>query len=139
MILVITLITSKTVITHLVDTLRPRSVPLIVYPYRSHNTRQSFVESALASPPILRSYIYFPSSACIYSAGVSMPSRINQKKSFRGSFVLKRLKKISSRNFPKPTKLPLKLIYECFSPQCLKLYTTFLKGVKKKRAVTQRR
>jgi len=71
--------TYETYITHLVDALRPRSAPLTVYPYWSHSTRQSFVESALASPPILRCYIYFPSSACIYLAGVSLPSKINLK------------------------------------------------------------
>jgi hypothetical protein len=65
--------------TYLVDALRPSSAPLTVLIW-SHSTRQSFVESALASPPILRSYIYFPSSACIYPAGVSLPSRINRKR-----------------------------------------------------------
>jgi hypothetical protein len=65
--------------TYLVDALRPSSAPLTVLIW-SHSTRQSFVESALASPPILRYYIYFPSSACIYPAGVSLPSRINRKR-----------------------------------------------------------
>jgi len=61
-----------------VDALRPSSAPLTVA-YWSHSTRQSFVESALASPPTLRCYIYFPSNACIYIAGVSLPSNINRE------------------------------------------------------------
>jgi hypothetical protein len=54
-----------------------------------------------------------------------MPSKINlkTKKGFRGSSVLKRLRKTPSRNFSKPTKPPLKPpTLECFSPQ-FQIYT----------------
>ena len=47
---------------------------------RSHSTRQSFMSSALASPPILRYYRHFPSNARNQSAGVSLPSRMVRRK-----------------------------------------------------------
>ncbi len=72
----------------LVDAPRLPSASFNCFLLWSHSTRQSFVESALSSPPTLHYYIYLPPVVLVFIPLVySKPSRINlQKKNPSGLF-----------------------------------------------------
>ena len=87
--------------------------------YRLSRCLTKGVQSCQGRPDTSQLVYLYPSPQCLEGLGHS-PVLLRTrpiKKGFIGSFMLKRLRKMGLRHFPKSIKPPIKPCFECFSPQ----------------------